>query len=47
MNKTYRFIENSSKMTFSEKNKTFCVKIIFRAKCCQYYIKKLDYNNYN
>jgi hypothetical protein len=28
MNKTYRFIENSSKMTFPEKNNTFCVKII-------------------
>ena len=28
MNKIYRFIENSSKMTFPEKNKTFCVKII-------------------
>ncbi len=28
MNKIYRFIENSSKMTFPEKIKTFCVKII-------------------
>jgi len=28
MNKIYRFIENTSKMTFPEKNKTFCVKII-------------------
>ncbi len=28
MNKKYRFIQNSSKMTFPEKNKTFCVKII-------------------
>jgi hypothetical protein len=28
MNKIYRFIENTSKMTFTEKNKTFCVKII-------------------
>jgi len=28
MNKIYRLIENSSKMTFPEKNKTFCVKII-------------------
>ena len=29
LNKAYRFIENSSKMTFTEKNKTFCVKIDF------------------
>ena len=28
MNKIHRFLENTSKMTFSEKNKTFCVKII-------------------
>jgi len=28
MNKIHRFIENLSKMTFIEKNKTFCVKII-------------------
>jgi len=26
INKIYRFIENTSKMTFTEKNKTFCVK---------------------
>jgi len=28
MNKINRFIENSSKMTFIERNKKFCVKII-------------------
>ncbi len=28
MNKIYRFIENSSKITFPVKNKTFCVKIM-------------------
>jgi len=28
MNKIYRFIENTSKMTFPEKIKKFCVKII-------------------
>jgi len=28
MNKTHRFITNTSKMTFTEKNKTFCVKMI-------------------
>ncbi len=28
MNKIDRFMENSSKMTLIEKNKTFCVKII-------------------
>ncbi len=27
MNKIFRFIVNSSKMTFTEKNKTFCVNI--------------------
>ncbi len=26
--KIYRFIENTSKMTFPEKNKTFCVKML-------------------
>jgi hypothetical protein len=26
--KTYRFIQNTSKMTFTEKNKTFCVKML-------------------
>ena len=25
--KIYRFMENTTKMTFPEKNKTFCVKI--------------------
>ncbi len=28
MDKIYRIIENTSKMTLTEKNKTFCVKII-------------------
>jgi len=28
INKIYRFIENTSKMTFPEKNKTFCVKLL-------------------
>ena len=28
INKIYRFIENASKMTFTEKNKTFCVKML-------------------
>ena len=28
MNKINRLIENTSKMTLREKNKTFCVKII-------------------
>jgi len=32
MNNIYRFIENSSKMTLIEKNKTFFVKIILLSK---------------
>jgi hypothetical protein len=28
MNKIYRLIKNTSKMTFIENNKTFCVEII-------------------